>query len=201
MLYGRVRDKNIDHPDFLPVFEAAAHLRVPLFIHPQVAPRPVRQAYYSGLDNKPLESAFAMFGLGWHYETGVQFVRLVLSGVFDKYPDLQIILGHWGELVLFYLDRIDNMSRMENLERRVADYFKNNLFVTCSGMFYREFLPRTIDIVGIDRMLFSTDFPYQFAPDLGARKFVEDSELSAADKVKFAHGNWERLTNSKDARS
>ena len=101
MLCGRTREKNLDHPDFLPIFETAARLGVPLFVHPQIPQRVVREVYYSGFSDL-IDTAFATFALGWHYEAGIQFVRLILAGVLDKYPDLQLILGHWGEVVLFY---------------------------------------------------------------------------------------------------
>lgn len=99
MLCGRTRDKNLDHPDFLPMFETAARLGVPVFVHPQIPQRAVREVLYSGFGEQ-VDTAFAAFGLGWHYEAGIQFVRLILAGVFDKYPELQLILGHWGEVVL-----------------------------------------------------------------------------------------------------
>ena len=95
---GRTREKSLDHPAFLPIFATAARLCVPLFVHPQVPQRDVREVYDSGFGDQ-IDTAFATFALGWHYEAGIQFVRLILGGVLDKYPDLQIILGHWGEVI------------------------------------------------------------------------------------------------------
>ncbi len=195
MLCGRTRDRNIDHPDFRPIFQAAADLGVPLYIHPQTPQRAVREAYYSGF-GEALDLAFATSGIGWHYETGIQFLRLILAGTFDRHPDLQVILGHWGEVVLFYLDRIDGLSRMsDTLERPVADYVRRNLVVTPSGMFSQSYLQRSIEILGVDRVMFSTDYPFRFAPNGGARAFLRDAALSEEDKAKIAHGNWERLTS------
>ena len=194
MLCGRTREKNLDHSDFLPVFEAAASLRVPLFIHPQIPQRAVREIYYSGFGN-PLDTAFATFGLGWHYEAGIQFVRLILAGVFDRYPDLQIILGHWGEVVLFYLERLNGLSRVAHLQRPIADYMRQNLYVTASGMFSNAYLRQSVEIVGADRIIFSTDYPYQYRPGKAAAKFLEAAPLAADEKAKFAHLNWDRLTS------
>ncbi|MDR3602058.1 MAG: amidohydrolase family protein [Desulfosporosinus sp.] len=101
MLCGRTREKNLDHSDFLPIFETAESLRVPLFIHPQIPQRAVQDVYYSGFGSQ-VDLAFATFGLGWHYESGIQFLRLILAGIFDRFPELQVILGHWGEVILFY---------------------------------------------------------------------------------------------------
>jgi hypothetical protein len=192
MLCGRTREKNIDHPDFLPIFDTAATLGVPLFIHPQIPQRAIRDVYYSGFDAS-VDTAFATFALGWHYEAGIQFVRLMLAGLFDEYPDLQIILGHWGEVVLFYLERLNALSRVANLRRPIADCIRQNLYVTPSGMWSQSYLQRTLEIVGPERILFSTDYPYQYRPGGAGGSFVRESALTLDQKELFAHGNWERL--------
>ena len=135
-------------------------------------------------------------GLGWHYEAGIQFVRLILAGVFDKYPDLQIILGHWGEVVLFYLERLGSLARVTHLQRPIADYFRQNLYVTPSGMWSQSYLQRTLEVVGPERILFSTDYPYQYRPGRPGRIFLQEAVLSAEQKELFAHGNWDRLTEA-----
>jgi hypothetical protein len=193
MLCGRTRDKNLDHPDFLPIFETAAKLRVPLFVHPQIPQRAVREVYYSGFGDL-IDTALATFALGWHYEAGIQFVRLMLRGVLDTYPDLQIILGHWGEVILFYLERLQSLARVAQLPRPVADYIRKNLYVTSSGMWSQPYLERTLPLVGPERILFSTDYPYQYRPGGAARSFLNEAALSPEEKELFAHGNWERLT-------
>jgi predicted TIM-barrel fold metal-dependent hydrolase len=195
MLCGRTRDKNLDHPDFLPMFETAAKLGVPLFVHPQIPQRAVREVYYSGFGDL-IDTAFATFALGWHYEAGIQFVRLMLAGVFDKYPDLQIILGHWGEVILFYLERLNSLGRVAQLQRPVADYIRRNLYVTPSGMWSQAYLQRTLELVGPERILFSTDYPYQYRPGGAGLSFLNEAALSPEEKELFAHGNWERLTQS-----
>ena len=195
MLCGRTRDKNLDHPDFSALFETAAKLRVPLFVHPQIPQRAVREIYYSGFGDQ-IDTAFAAFGLGWHYEAGIQFVRLILAGVFDRHPDLQIILGHWGEVVLFYLERLGSLARVASLKKPIIDYFRQNLYVTPSGMWSQSYLQRTLEIVGPERIVFSTDYPYQYRPGRPGRSFLEEADLSPEQKELFAHGNWDRLTGS-----
>jgi predicted TIM-barrel fold metal-dependent hydrolase len=194
MLCGRTRERNLDHPDFLPILATAAKLNVPVFIHPQIPQRAVRDVYHSGFSPQ-IDTAFATFALGWHYEAGIQFVRLILAGVFDKFPNLQIILGHWGEVVLFYLDRLGALARFAPLDRPVADYFRQNLYVTSSGMWSQAYLQRALEVVGPERILFSTDYPYQYRPGKPGRLFVEQADLSAEQKELFAHGNWDRLTS------
>ena len=195
MLFGRTRERNLDHQTNWPIFEAAAALRAPLYIHPQSPVPAVREALYSGFGDD-IDSAFATFGLGWHYETGVQILRLVLAGVFDRFPDLQLITGHWGEVVLFYLDRIDNMAGPAKLQRPISEYFREHLFVTPAGMWSQRYLRWTREVIGAERILFSSDYPYRFTPGAGARRFLEDADLSQTDRDAIAHGNWERLVSN-----
>ncbi|MFK0166631.1 amidohydrolase family protein [Rhizobium sp. NPDC090279] len=193
VLFGRVGDKNLDNAIFEPTFAGAAELNVPLLIHPQIPRTSVRDSYYAGF-GAPVDLALSTFALGWHFEAGIQFVRLILGGVFDRYPKLQLILGHWGELVLFYLERLVMLDRVSKLQRPFLDYIRGNLYLTASGMFSPTYLRQAVDAVGIDRILFSTDYPYQYRPGGDARRFVAGLELDDAGKSKLAFQNWERLT-------
>ena len=193
LLCGRTRERHLDHPALRPMLAKAAELRVPLFIHPQTPPPVVREASYAGISDRA-DLTLAAFGLGWHYEAGLQWVRMVAAGVFDELPDLQIILGHWGEVVLFYLERTGSVfERALDLRRPLADYARDNLYVTGSGMWSEPYLRRCLDIVGPERLLFSTDFPYQYRPGGAPRRFLEEVALDEAARAGFAHRNWERL--------
>jgi predicted TIM-barrel fold metal-dependent hydrolase len=196
MLCGRVGDRNLDHADLRPVFESAATLGVPILLHPRTPAPAIRSAYYSGFTPE-IDAAFAMYGLGWHYDAGIQFIRLVLSGTFDRFPDLQVILGHWGEVVLFYAERLAAMDRVSGLAHPIATYLRRNLYVTASGMFSPGYLARAASIVGTDRLLFSTDYPYQYREGGDARRFLATCGLDGSDKAAFAHGNWNRLSGAK----
>ncbi|NRD80893.1 amidohydrolase family protein [Bacillus sp. BRMEA1] len=189
MLFGRTRERNIDHPDFWPVFEAASALRAPIYLHPQSPLPVVRAAYYDGL-GQGVDAAFATHRIGWHYETGIQLLRLIASGVLDRFPDLQLIVGHWGELVLFYLERLEPLADMAKLKRSLSEYIRSNVFVTPSGMFSHNYLRWAVETVGVDRILFSTDYPFERG---GSRSFLEKIELSETDREKITFGNWERL--------
>jgi len=195
MVCGRTREKNFDHKDFWELFECAEALGVPLYIHPQIPQKAVRDAYYSGFDDDFLNIAFSTYGLGWHYESGIQFVRLVLSKVFDRFPHLQIMLGHWGEVILFYVERWASLSKTAKLDRPILDYVTQNLYVTASGMYDQTCLKRAVEIIGTDRIIFSSDYPFQYRPGRDARNFLEAADLKKEDKEKFAFANWERLTN------
>ncbi len=192
MVFGRTRERNLDDPRFWPIFEAAAALNAPLYLHPQSPRLAVRTVYYGGYSTA-LDAAFATHGIGWHYETGVQLLRLVLSGVFDRFPALQIIVGHWGEVVLFYLERVQDLAAAKKLPRSLADYIRHHVFVTPSGMLSPRYLHWAAEVVGPGRILFSTDYPFEAASLAGARHFLEQADLSAADRTQIASGNWDRL--------
>ena len=193
LLCGRTRERHLDHPELRPMLAKAAELGVPLFIHPQTPMPAVREANYSGIGDKA-DLALAAFGLGWHYEAGLEWVRLAAAGVFDELPELQIILGHWGEVVLFYLERTAAVfGRALELKRPLAHYARHNLYVTGSGMWSEAYLLRCLEIVGPDRLLFSTDYPYQYRPGRQARRFLETAPLDDAGRQAFANGNWNRL--------
>ena len=195
LLCGRTRERHLDHPSLRPLLAKAAELGAPIFIHPQTPAPAVREASYSGISEKA-DLALAAFGLGWHYEAGLEWVRLAAAGVFDELPDLQVILGHWGEVVLFYLERTGPaLDRVMELKRPLAECARRNLYVTGSGMWSERYLQRCLDIVGSERLLFSTDYPYQYRRGGAARRFLETAPLDEAARRALAHGNWERLTS------
>jgi hypothetical protein len=192
LLFGRTGERNLDHPENWPIFEAAASLRAPLYIHPQVPQPRVRAALYSGFDDA-IENAFATFGIGWHYETGVQVLRLALAGVFDRFPDLQVLLGHWGEVVLFYLDRTDGLAMQANLPQTFSEYVRQNAYVTAGGVYSQRYLRWAVDVVGVERVMFATDYPYRPGPDGGVEHFLQTAGLDQADQERIAAGNWDAL--------
>jgi len=196
LLCGRTRDRHLDHPALRPMLAKAAELGVPLFIHPQTPSPVVREASYSGIGERA-DLALAAFGLGWHYEAGLEWVRLAAAGIFDELPGLQIILGHWGEVVLFYLERTAAvLGRALELDRPLGEYARRNLYVTGSGMWSEPYLRRCLEIVGPDRLLFSTDFPYQYRPGGEPRRFIQTIDLDDAARRGLAFANWERLTGA-----
>ncbi len=192
MIFGRTGDRNADHSDFWPIYEAASALGAPLYLHPQTPQDGVVNACYAGL-NDQVSSLFARPGIGWHYEAGIQIVRLVLAGVFDRFPDLRIITGHWGEVILFYLDRLDMLSGPAKLSRKVSEYLQHHLYVTPSGLFSQRYLRWSLEVLGAEHILFSTDYPYQQVSQDAVQGLLERPELSAEDRDNIAWRNWERL--------
>ncbi|MDH2388707.1 amidohydrolase family protein [Streptomyces sp. HNM0663] len=204
MLYGRTGSKLADHPEHDELYAAAERLRVPLHFHPQMPVEAVTDAYYSGLG--PIGTALAGPAIGWYYDLGVQYLRMIFSGVFDRFPELQVIAGHWGEVVLFYLDHTGFFADAGGLARPLADYFRQNFWVAGSGTVSPRYLRWTAEVVGTERMLYSTDYPftYGFRPggfpfvDTGAgvaRSFLEDAPFTDRQKADIAHRNWEGLVS------
>jgi predicted TIM-barrel fold metal-dependent hydrolase len=134
MLHGRTGDRHLDDPEFCGVFEQAATLGVPIYLHPQMPSQDVRRLYYDGYSDV-VSGYFASGGWGWHMETGIEAVRLILAGTFDRSPNLQLILGHWGEMVVFFLERLNIMSHVAtHLDRPVADKRNARVFLTSSDL-------------------------------------------------------------------
>ncbi|WP_371787992.1 amidohydrolase family protein [Streptomyces griseoaurantiacus] len=160
MVYGRSGDRFLDDPAYEDFFAAAAALRQPVFLHPQIPSQALRGAAYRGFDPMT-ELGLATFGWGWHVEAATAALRLILRGTFDRHPDLVLVLGHWGELLPFWLDRADSLSRLAGLERPVSDYLRTNVFLTASGMLNPALLRHALTVTSTDRLIFSTDYPFQ----------------------------------------
>ncbi|QSE84603.1 amidohydrolase family protein [Rhodococcus koreensis] len=192
MINGRTDGQFLDAPRFDPILATAAARNVPIYLHPAVPPRETSDSNYAGL--APLVTArLQTSAWGWHQETAVHFLHLVLSGVLDRYPNLQFILGHWGEMIPFYLDRLDEAlpQSLTNLDRAISDYVRGNVYITPSGMFSQAQLQFCVETLGVDRILYSVDYP--FLGNDGAVAFLEEANLPDEAKHQIAHQNTEKL--------
>lgn len=193
MVNGRTCERYLDHPDFLPIFEKAVELGVPIYVHPQGPPYVVQQAHFMGFDDA-VNYSLMTGGYGWHVETGINAVRMILSGLFDRLPDLQIILGHWGETIPFYLERVNTLSRVAHtLQRPVMQTFRENFYITPAGLYSVPMLLHAMATMGVDRILYSTDYPFVPAPNGLGRTFLETAPISPADQRKIGSENAARL--------
>jgi predicted TIM-barrel fold metal-dependent hydrolase len=189
MLNGTTDGQFMDEARFLPVFEAAAALKVPVYLHPAPAPAVVREAYYSGLPGMTGQ-LLSIAGWGWHAETGLHTLRLIVSGLFDRLPGLQLIVGHMGEGLPYALARSSGvLSRVAGLKQPVAEYFKTNIHVTTSGYFTVPPLECAMEVLGIDRMMYSVDYP--FSANTKGKAYLEElaGVLSEEEMAKFVGGN------------
>jgi 2,3-dihydroxybenzoate decarboxylase len=187
LINGHTQGVYLDDARCLPFWERVAALDVPIYLHP-ANPMTIPAAFegYPGL-------AQAIFG--WAAETGGHALRLVLCGLFDRFPSLTVILGHMGEALPFYLWRID--SRFKISEPKVAlrhmpsEYIRRNIAVTTAGVFSPEPLRCAIDAMGLDRVLFSVDYPLEDSDE--AARFIETAALSEAEREAVCFRNAERL--------
>lgn len=182
----------LDEPEYRPILSMAQSLDVPLYLHPAVPPITVQRACYDGLN--PLVSArFSTSAWGWHQETAIHLLHMILAGVFDCYPHLNIIAGHWGEMIPFYLSRLDQAlpRGITGLALDISGYFRRNVYITPSGMFDMNQLRYCVQVLGADRILYAVDYP--FIGNEKAAGFLEDAPLSQEDKEKIAYKNAELL--------
>jgi predicted TIM-barrel fold metal-dependent hydrolase len=191
LINGHVRGRFLDDRAFWPIFERAERLNVPIYLHPTEPPDAVRDAYYKDLP-PPIANTLATSGWGWHVDTGLHVLRLIGAGVLDEYPKLQIIVGHMGEALPFFLDRTSrNLQRLGGMTTPLEHYVAENLHFTTSGMFSYPPLICLLSVVGADRVMFSVDYP--FAANEDGRDFMSNAPISDGDRAKLAHGNAERL--------
>jgi predicted TIM-barrel fold metal-dependent hydrolase len=187
MVYGRSGGRFLDDPAYDEFFAAAAELGQPVFIHPQIPSDAVRDASYRGF-GELTDLALATFGWGWHLDAATAALRLILRGTFDRHPALQIVLGHWGEMLLFWLDRADSLSRVARLQRPVSDYIRANFHITASGMLNPALLHHALSVTTIDRLIFSTDYPFQHPTQDDISSFLGHF-ASDKDRQKFSSAN------------
>ena len=188
---GTTAGRFLDHPDFFPFLEVVQSLNVPLYIHPAPPPPAVRDAYYSNLPGSA-GYLLSIAGWGWHSETAIHVLRLIISGVLDRLPELQIIIGHMGEGLPFALARSNAvLSRGLQLKRSVAEALAQQVSITTSGYFTRPPFECTRAVLGLERMMYSVDYP--FSPNTNGQKFLDDLELNDTDRAALTHGNAQRI--------
>jgi uncharacterized protein len=200
LVNGTTEGKFLDHPSYDGLLAAAVELDVPIYIHPHLAPEAVRQAYYSDLPPGAahiLESA----GWGWHSETAIHLLRMVLAGTLDRHRRLKLIIGHMGEMLPMMLDRIDAVFALEidHLARPISRAILDQVWITTSGIFSEPPFLAALLTFGIDRIMFSVDYPY--APNAKGRAFLDRLSLSPDDMAKLTHRNADALLKLKSGRT
>ena len=178
---------------FWPILEAAEALELPVYLHPNTPPANMIQPMLEvGLDG-------AIFGFG--VETGLHMLRIITSGVFDRFPKLQFIIGHMGEALPYWMYRLDFMHNaqvsskryetLKPLKKKVSDYMQENVYITCSGMAWEPAVRFAQEQIGMDRVMYAMDYPYQYV-----RQEVTDMDnmaISDADKKLFYQGVAEKV--------
>lgn len=192
LINGTTEGRFLDHPSYDGLLAAAVELDVPIYIHPHLPPEPVRQAYFSDLPagaGRVLESA----GWGWHSETAVHVLRMVVAGTLDRHPRLKLIIGHMGEMLPMMMARADEVFALDidHLSRPISRAILDQVWLTTSGIFTEPPFLAALQTFGIDRIMFSVDYPY--AANAKGRAFLDRISLAPADMAKLTHGNVDAL--------
>lgn len=192
LVFGRTEGRFLSDPRFEDLLAAAEETGAPVYLHPSPAPLATTEENYGGL-SEVVTTRLQTAAWGWHQETAVHFMHLVLSGVFDRHPDLKLILGHWGEMIPFFLERLDEMlpTRITGVERSFTEYMRENVWITPSGMFTQANLQYCVETIGADRIMYSIDYP--FVRMDGAQEFLSEARLDDSQKEAIAHGTAERV--------
>lgn len=186
---GHINGHYLDEPQFEPILEAAESLNMPIYIHPALPPKPILDTYYNVADPYA-QNVLASGGWGWHIETGVHVLRLIASGVFDRHPELKVVVGHLGEGLPFFMNRLYNATK-GNLKKPYPEYLKENIYYSIAGFHDPDLLAFVLKKVGEDHILFSTDFP--FNPPAEATAFLRQADIDQTAREKISHGNAEKL--------
>jgi 2,3-dihydroxybenzoate decarboxylase/5-carboxyvanillate decarboxylase len=188
ILNSHTNGEYLDNPKYWPLLEAAEALDAPIYIHPRCPPDALANLYR----DYRLESAT----WGFQAETGLHGMRILLSGVLDRFPKLKIVLGHMGEGIPYWLWRIDYTYNAfhppgQRMQLTPSEAFKRNFTITTSGVNSHATLKYVIEVLGVDNVMWAIDYPYQAAP--GSVEFMNAAPVAEADREKLFHRNAERV--------
>jgi predicted TIM-barrel fold metal-dependent hydrolase len=201
LINGHTNGHYLDEPSFDVLLARAESLDVPIYLHPTDPPPAVADRYYA-----PFDSALVPTW-GWPVETGTHLLRLICAGVFDRHPNLKVIVGHMGELLPFCFTRLNVGLTMADwllspesgnamTRNSLAYYFRENVFITSSGVFDVPVFDCARAMLGLDNLMFSVDYPFQ--DNFAAMEFLERCDLSPEDSERFAHRTAENLLKLDD---
>jgi predicted TIM-barrel fold metal-dependent hydrolase len=193
LINGHAQGRYLDDEFFWPILECAESLGVPVYLHPTMPLPSTVAAHYRGNYSDEVAGALATGAWGWHVDTALHLLRLVASGALDRFPDLQLVLGHLGEALPFMLPRLEQAlpPPFTRLARPIGDYLRDNVHYTLSGFTDTASFLTLLLAVGVDRIMFAADHPYGSMTE--ARAFLDRLPVSPGDRARIAHGNAERL--------
>jgi 2,3-dihydroxybenzoate decarboxylase len=193
IINSHTQGEYLDDPKFWPIFEAAQALATPIYLHPNTAPKNmIGPMLDAGLDG-------AIWGFA--VETGTHLLRLITKGVFDRFPELKLVVGHLGEALPFWMYRLDYMhgatvrsgryEAMKPIELKPSEYLRRNVWVTTSGMAWAPAIMFCREVLGPDRVMYAMDYPYEYLVD--EVRWQDDLPLTVAEKKQFYQTNAERV--------
>jgi len=196
LVQGKFDGHFLDEKQFFPIFEKAAELDVPIYFHPSMPVKEIQDYYYTSHDGSWSDKVANEFGsaaFGWHLDIGIQVVRMILTGIFDKLPNLKLITGHWGEGIIEMLDRMDYMmpKTITGLQKNISEYYREHIYVTPSGIESPINLAAVTKYMGADHVIWAVDYPY--LRNNTVVDFLMNSDLTPEEKELISHKNAERL--------
>ena len=196
LVQGKFEGHFLDEKIFYPIFEKASELDVPIHFHPSMPVQEIQEYYYTSHDGSWSEEVANEFGstaIGWHLDIGLQVIRMILTGVFDKLPNLKFITGHWGEGMIEMLDRMDYMlpKSMTGLNKDISEYYKEHMYVTPSGIESPINLEAVTKYMGADHVIWAVDYPFLMNDTVV--DFLMNSDLTDEEKELISHKNAEKL--------
>jgi 5-carboxyvanillate decarboxylase len=190
IINSHTKGEYLDQPKFRPILEAAEAFDMPIYLHPR-EPAPAMVTPY-------LEHGLYFATWGFSAESGLHAMRLIMSGTFERHPRLKVILGHMGEAIPFWLQRIDNryavqarMGANEKLPRQPSEYFRDNFVITTSGVMSMPALRLSLDVLGVERILFAVDYPYESNPE--SVRFMDEAKITEDERRQIYQTNAERI--------
>ena len=180
-------DENVSDERFIPIFETAAELGVYVYLHPTLPVNPALEDY---------DFTFMGPGFGFTADAMLTSLKLIVSGLFDRVPETKLVIGHFGEAIPFLLDRIDNRlnflpnPKLKN-KRLPSDYFRDNIWVTTSGNMSAAAFRCTRDVLGIEKIIYGSDYPYESIDDM--TDFVKNLDIPDEEQELLFYKNAEKL--------
>lgn len=192
IVHGHTDGSFLDDPRFAVLLERFESVAVPLYLHPTPPPAAVEKIYFGGLPAN-VRRVMSTNGWGWHAETGLHLLRMVCTGVFDRYPALRVIVGHMGEMLPFMLGRIDSTlgPEVRVLGRVPSEVMFSSVYLSTSALFTVPPLACALMTFGIDRLMFAVDWP--FSSNQAGVKLLDLAPIPEHDLEKLAHRNAERI--------
>lgn len=196
IISGSINGQFLDDPKFEAIFAAADKLGTTLYLHPGVISNDQKAMLYDSKAYSALGATMMAGAMwGWHMEAGIQVLRIITAGLLEKYPNVKLATGHWGEFLPMFVERIDGFSPIiTDLPLKFSDYYRRQVYLSPSGMFTAPQMQLALTEMGADHIMWSEDFPYVQSGKT-VREFLEQAEVTDEQREAIAHGTAEKLFN------
>ncbi|KAI8627917.1 hypothetical protein F5Y19DRAFT_440387 [Xylariaceae sp. FL1651] len=199
LIDNRADSTYYDGDEYLPLWQMAQELDVPIYLHPTLPSEEQKRASYTGNFSEVAATCIGAFAWGWHSDVAVHILRLYAAGVFDKFPRLKVVIGHFGEMLPFMLQRVSRIAGRWGRDRGFKEVYDENIWITTSGVWSLDPMATILRNTKIDHILFSIDYPFAKNEDgVEFIKNLEESGLVTQEQLEYiAYKNAEGLLKVK----